>query len=398
MSEPSSAAELRACLIIPAYNHAPSLSRVLSTAGALSLPILVVNDGSRDETAAVLARYPRVMTVAWERNRGKGAALAAGLARAEALGFGLAVTLDANGKYDPRETDSLLAVAGTETLVVGNRAFGSEAPPGGRVARAWANFWLWIETGYDRLDATSGFRVYPVKAIRALRIRSRRYGWETEALARAAWGGVKLAGVPVSVSSTRPPSHRRPVRDFLLLTLLNIYLVLRRLLPLPYRRVVTPPPLVWPPTWREKLVFVWNHFLWLPGETPAEAAISVAFGVAVGLSPLWGLHTLLAVYLAQRFHLNKILVLAASGISIPPMIPLIVYLSLVQGRLLLTGKLVWTFKITEFTLSVAKTRMLEYVLGSLGLSLLFGLSAGLAAYGCLKLIARRKGRETPAGV
>ena len=163
-------------VVIPAYNEeggiAQIIERVLSTrprlsdAGVDDLELIVVDDGSRDETAAIIARYPRVRLIRHPVNRGYGAALKTGFSRARGnlLGF-----LDADGTYPPEHFPDLCRVALDEDadLVVGSRMSGaeSEMPLVRRVGNfIFAN--LVSLLGNHRVsDSSSGMRVIRREAL-----------------------------------------------------------------------------------------------------------------------------------------------------------------------------------------------------------------------------------------
>jgi glycosyltransferase involved in cell wall biosynthesis len=374
----------RLCLLIPTFNHSVFLPGVLTRAQALPWPVLVVDDGSTDETERVLEKFPEVTFVQLTPNRGKGVALAAGLARAAQLGFDLAVSLDADGQHDPADAPGLVqAVSGRlDTLAIGVRTQGQQdAPWRTRFGRAFSNFWIWIETGLRIADAQSGFRVYPVVLANRVRARSRRYGWETEMLVRLSWGGARVAEAPITVSyAAKPASHFRPVRDFFLNSCVNAFLVCRRLWPWPFLRLVPMEKIIWPAAWPARLRLVWERYLWLPGESPLQAALSLGFGAFMGIFPVWGFQMIFAAFIAQRLHLNTVLVLLAANISLPPVIPFIVYAALVLGRFLSQGQWSWALDWRHLTLAMAQAKAWEFILGSVVLAAVVGLTVGGASF------------------
>jgi glycosyltransferase involved in cell wall biosynthesis len=381
------AASPRVCLLIPSYNHAAFLPDVLRRARRLPWPVLVVDDGSTDETPRLLGGFPEVKAVRLGVNRGKGVALAAGLALAADQGFDLAVALDADGQHDPTEAPSLVAAAGgrLDTLVIGAREQGQTAAPlRTRFGRVFSNFWIWIETGLRVSDAQSGFRVYPVALTRRVRTRSRRYGWETEMLVRLAWGNVRVAEVPISISyAAKSASHFRPFRDFFLNSCVNAFLVCRRLWPWPFQQLIVAEKIVWPKSWPARLRLAWGRYLWLPGQSPWEAALSLGFGAFMGIFPVWGFQMIIAAFVAQRLHLNTALVLLASNISLPPLIPFIVYFALVLGRFLHHGQWVWSLDWRHLTLAAARAQAWDFFLGSVVLAAVAGLLVGASSLGLM---------------
>ena len=90
----------KVCVIIPTYNNAGTIAQVISDVTAYCQDVIVVNDGSTDETAVILQRLPMPITlVSYPQNRGKGHALVKGFRKAKELGFSHAITIDADGQH-----------------------------------------------------------------------------------------------------------------------------------------------------------------------------------------------------------------------------------------------------------------------------------------------------------
>jgi glycosyltransferase involved in cell wall biosynthesis len=204
--------------LIPAYGAAASVAGVVAGARGYLARVVVIDDGSADDTAA-RARAAGAEVLRHAENAGKGAALATGLRALAEAGVARALTLDADGQHLPSEIPVLLGAsdAAPQAIVVGVRR-----KTGHTIARL-NRFGNWIADRLLRLiagrplpDTQSGFRVYPVAETLALGVRGTRYDFETEVLLRAARRGVPLVGVPVDVHY--PPvaervSHFRPGMD-----------------------------------------------------------------------------------------------------------------------------------------------------------------------------------------
>src|SRR5687768_2246838 len=113
-------------VVAPTYDNARTLEAIVTKITQLGLHVFVVNDGSTDDTAAVLARLaemPRVSAITHACNRGKAAALLSGFAAAEAAGYTHAVTIDTDGQLDPEQIPTLLATSRREprAFVIGAR-------------------------------------------------------------------------------------------------------------------------------------------------------------------------------------------------------------------------------------------------------------------------------------
>lgn len=213
---------MKPAVIIPAYNHGPRLAAVIASAAKLKMPIFVVDDGSTDTTAEILAASPGIAAIRHEVNRGKGAALLTGFAAAHAAGCDTAITIDADGQHDPADAEKLLAAAGDRRpcLVVGRRRdmlASRNVPWTSRFGRHFSNFWVWAAGGPLIADSQSGLRLYPLPETGELGVRARRYQFEVEVLVKARRHGIDILEAPVSVVYQQGPervSHFRPWRDF----------------------------------------------------------------------------------------------------------------------------------------------------------------------------------------
>ncbi|OQX10389.1 MAG: glycosyl transferase [Desulfobulbaceae bacterium A2] len=214
---------MKAAVIIPVYNHGSRVAEVLRQALALGLPLIVVDDGSTDDTAARLTAFPGITLLRHPVNQGKGAALLTGMTAAWERGCDWALCLDADGQHRPGDAPALLVAAAGRgrSLVVGCRqgmADNANVPWTSRFGRGFSNFWVWSAGGPRVSDSQSGFRLYPLPETLHLGVQARRYQFEVEVLVRAARQGIPTIEVPVGVvyqARGERISHFRPWRDFL---------------------------------------------------------------------------------------------------------------------------------------------------------------------------------------
>lgn len=187
-------------------------------AAAVSSLVLVVDDGSEDETAAIAADAG-AQVLRHSSNRGKGAALLSGMRWLFDRGFTHAATMDGDGQHMASEIPLLLAVASREprALVIGVRRLESmHVAAINLFANRLANRWIERASGRSIPDTQSGFRIYPLCETLALGIRSGHFAFETEVLIRAARSGLPIRSVPVRVYYPNPAqrvSHYRKFRD-----------------------------------------------------------------------------------------------------------------------------------------------------------------------------------------
>jgi glycosyltransferase involved in cell wall biosynthesis len=206
-------------VLIPAYNAAASLPRVLDGLAA-HVPmedVLVVDDGSRDGTVEC-ARARGARLVQHPENRGKGAALATGLLHArDLLGWEWAVTLDADGQHSPEDLDGFLdARPGPATgILAGARERRDTAMPWHRrFSNASTTRLVSRLAGAAVFDAQCGFRAYRLE-LAGILPRSGRFEWESRALILAARAGWGIERVPVRTIYAGEGSHMRLVTDTL---------------------------------------------------------------------------------------------------------------------------------------------------------------------------------------
>ncbi len=205
-------------VLIPALNCAGSIAGVVTGARRWSETVLVVNDGSVDATAECAVQAGATV-VSHEHNRGKGAALRTGMQWLAQHGFHHVLTMDADGQHLSEEIPLLLeaCAAAPDALIIGARQIPPQATtPAKLFGNRFANRWVEIACGLRLPDTQSGFRVYPLRPVLALRVRANHFAFETEVLIRAARAGIPIRSVPVQVYY--PPvdervSHFEPFRD-----------------------------------------------------------------------------------------------------------------------------------------------------------------------------------------
>lgn len=213
--------------VIPALNAGKTIGTVV--AGALRhVPrVIVVDDGSTDDTAS-RAAAAGAEVIRHPVNRGKGAALATAfealLAERPSSGrdddatFAGAITLDADGQHDPEDIPRFAALFRRErpAITVGSRA-GQFAHMWGprRALNRFSSASLRFFAGADLPDSQSGFRLYDALFLRRFRLAGERYEAEMDALMQAARAGMRIASVPIrlTVADGRATSHYRPFRD-----------------------------------------------------------------------------------------------------------------------------------------------------------------------------------------
>lgn len=229
--------------VIPVYNHVALVERVIDGVRAYNCPIIVVNDGSTDDTAACLDKIQGITLLTHNTNQGKGAALLSGFEQAVKVAD-WAVTIDADGQHDPADAADLIQCARKNpgAIIIGKREGMKEqqAPWTSRFGRGFSNFWVLAAGGTWLSDSQTGFRVYPLPLSLDLGVTARRFQFEVEILTRALWHKVPVIEKSVRVKYKRDLpriSHFRPFVDFWRNAFTFTRLITMRILvPLPLRR------------------------------------------------------------------------------------------------------------------------------------------------------------------
>jgi glycosyltransferase involved in cell wall biosynthesis len=208
--------------LIPGYNEGPRIAAVVR--GALEhLPVIVVDDGSTDDTAA-RAREAGATVIEQRPNAGKGAALRAGFRRALDAGYDAALTLDADGQHDPAEIPAFLEAFAAEPppdLVIGRRNFRA-MPPIRRLSNTLGGAAFSWAVGRDIPDNQSGYRLIGRRILTAT-IDSDEGGFEfeVEMITTCIRIGGTIAWVPIRTIYAGAPSHIKPIdhlRSFVRIT------------------------------------------------------------------------------------------------------------------------------------------------------------------------------------
>jgi glycosyltransferase involved in cell wall biosynthesis len=219
------------CVIVPTYNNASVILPVLEQTLKYCKDLIVVNDGSTDNTAEILNKLiPKIQVLSYEKNKGKGYALAQAFSFARHKGYRYAITLDSDGQHFPDDIPSFLQAIDENpgAVIVGSRLLKQEhMPKENTFANRFSNFWFAVHTGKRLPDTQTGYRMYPIYRMDKMRLLTSRYETELEILVRLAWKNVPLIPLPVNVYYAPPGeriTHFRKGRDFLRISLLNTVL------------------------------------------------------------------------------------------------------------------------------------------------------------------------------
>jgi glycosyltransferase involved in cell wall biosynthesis len=386
-NSPEISNKLNVCIIVPTYNNEKTLAPVIAGLKAYPYPIIVVNDGSTDSTTKILSETEGIIVCSCPENQGKGFTLQTGFKKAVESGFDYALTIDSDGQHNPSDISVLLEKSAENPLaiIIGARNLQEKNMPGKNTfANKFANFWFLIETGEKLPDTQSGFRVYPLKQIVNRKYFTKHYDFELEVLVRSAWQGLPIIPVPIQVfyaPKAEQVSHFKPVKDFARISILNTFLVLIALFwvkPFAYVRNVN----------KKNIKTFFKEHVLASNYSNLRITLSVMLGIFLGIIPIWGYQMLAAYGLAHVFKLNKIIALVASNISIPPMLPLILYGSFVTGAWFL-GKSA-KIDLGHITFDTVKQDLIQYITGSFLLAIIAAISFGIITYLLLSIFRKKK--------
>lgn len=374
-------------VIVPTFNNEGTLGSIITGCKALPYDIIVVNDGSTDSTSDVLREFTDITVISFDVNKGKGAALIAGLRYAAGKGYSHAVTIDSDGQHMPEDILLLIdaSLKEPDVLWVGSRNLSASNMPGKNTfANRFSNFWFKIQTGIKMEDTQSGFRIYPLKPIENMKFISGRYELELELLVRYAWKTRCVRNIPVRViymPEGERVSHFRPFRDFFRISLLNtLFSLIAFLVYWPYRFF----------RWfsRENIRNFIRENITHSKESNLRIASAIGTGLFFGIIPIWGYQMALSLVAAHFFKLNKVLVLVFANISIPPMIPFILYGSFATGAYVMG--MPSTIIPDHLSLSVIGEGLSIYIIGAFVFAVLAGLAGFLLSFAILTVIRRKR--------
>lgn len=404
-------------VVAPTYNNSSTLLNIVDRIRVLNIPLIVVNDGSSDNTALLLTQWltdnpgANVRILTHTSNRGKAAALMTGFRAAGQWGYTHAATMDTDGQLDPEQLPQLLETARQSpgSLILGVRDDrAADYPKKSRWGRRLSNTAIRLECGHRIHDSQCGLRLYPLKLVLGIPCRAGRFGYETEIITRAVWAGWSIVEFPANcryLQGDQRVTHFKAGRDTVRHLWLHTRMLALAMWPWPHRSAC--------PGNADSNISVpssgWRRFVnWVNPKEVFQAArrhpeertmlaIAVAIGVFISNLPTYGTHTLLSLYLSRRWHLHPLAVVFGSHFSTPPVGPALVVADVELGHFLLTEKLLHA---GDFSLSgipvmtlVGRT-LVELILGSLLLGTILAIAAFVIIYFVFRLMSLKTPRET----
>ena len=377
--------ELQCAVIIPTYNNAGTIAQVIADVKRYASDVIVVNDGSTDNTSDILLDIKDIRVIDYPDNKGKGYALKLGLKRAYEWGYRYAITIDSDGQHYADDIPVFInrIEQFPDSLLIGARNLTADNMPSKNTfANKFSNFWYKVETGQTLVDTQSGYRLYPLHKIQGIRFITRRYEFEVEVIVRAAWRGINVENVPIKVyyaPTEERVSHFRPLQDFTRISILNTILVLYALL------FYYPWKFLHSLTWNNIKSFFDKQIIYST-DSNIQMAAAMGWGIFCGIIPIWGYQMVFAGITAHLLKLNKIVSVVFSNISIPPMIPFILYGSMTIGAWLLNMENI--FSVNTISFESIGLSLWQYILGSFVLAILAGFTVFIISFILMTLFKR----------
>ena len=378
-------------VVIPTYNNATTLQSVIDSVFLYAKNVLVVNDGATDATNQILKIYEsKIVVIDNVVNKGKGFSIRKAMNYAQENGYSYMITLDSDGQHFAEDIPSFIKEIADngDALIVGSRDMGSDNVPGkSSFGHKFSNFWYWAETGEKLADTQSGYRLYPVELMKNINFFTNRFEFEVEVLIRSNWNDIVVKTIPINIfyaEGDKRITHFRPSVDFTRISILNTVLFSIAMLYIHPRNLYR--------YFRENsFISIIKNVFSKDNETPNKVASAMGLGVFMGIIPIWGFQMLVAGSLAHIFKLNKTLVILVANISIPPMIPILIYLSYQTGFFIYNGSFDSIDNITNVITQLSDNGMLNsfkvlgegflfYIGGSIVFAILSGILFWLATH------------------
>jgi UDP-N-acetylglucosamine---dolichyl-phosphate N-acetylglucosaminyltransferase len=193
-------------IVIPAYNEETIIQDVINEIKENGCNnIIVVDDGSKDQTFEKAKKIGGITVLKHKINRGKGAATKTGIEAAKLLGADIVVTMDGDGQHDPKDIKNLInpIINKDFDVVLGSRLKNPEGMPFYKKVHNWiANIITWYLFGLWVTDSQSGFRAYSRKAVDLINTKADRYDYDSEVIREIYLYKLRFKEIPIKVKYT----------------------------------------------------------------------------------------------------------------------------------------------------------------------------------------------------
>jgi len=364
-------------IVIPLYNQASMVRKVVTKSMLYCPNILVIDDGSSDAGISMV-RDLGIGLISYAKNKGKGHAIILGAQYAKNGNWTHILTIDADGQHYPADIEKLLKAAkeNPNDIIIGNRDFsGASIPKLSKFGRKFSGFWARVQTGKKIIDIQSGFRVYPMSVFNKFKLFSNRFDFEVEIIIKAIWAGFCVREIPVSVyypKKSERVSHFKIVQDNARLAVLNTYLTIRSMIPIPHIKYVKN---------NDGVIVSLNPYRVVVEQlknknNPFLLGVSAAWGSFWGALALPGIRNFILFVGVGWFNLNRAVAFSVDKLAMPPFIP---FICIEVGYYIRHGEFLtqisWQIIGRQFL-----QRLWEWILGSLIVAPIFALLIGFIVF------------------
>jgi glycosyltransferase involved in cell wall biosynthesis len=209
-------------IMIPAYNEEKYIEGVIKDCSSYGLDILVIDDGSTDNTASIVNSMAAtigdmLILIKHPQNQGKGQALITGFDYVVKNGYKGVITLDADGQHDTREIPDFLELVKNEDpdVIIGDRLGNTKGMPFIRLATNVFTSWIIARIAGKKVsDVQSGYRYLKAQALKKIKLKTKNFDTEPEIILRAGWHDMKIINVPIkTIYHEEFTSYVNPVKD-----------------------------------------------------------------------------------------------------------------------------------------------------------------------------------------
>ena len=175
-------------VVIPTYNNPKTINAVVNDVLKYNFNIIIIDDGSDISVNSLVSNNKSIHIVRHSLNMGKGQAILSGAKKAKLLGYKYFISMDGDGQHLASQLEKLIyCINADDQIIIGSRNFDIDnIPKKSKIGRAFHNFFIKLNTGYDINDSLTGFRLYPTSILN-LNLKCTRFDFEVEVLVKHYW-------------------------------------------------------------------------------------------------------------------------------------------------------------------------------------------------------------------
>ncbi len=206
---------IKICVLIPSYNEARTIGRIVKDLRAKGLIVYVVDDGSTDETSSI-SLSNGALIIRHEKNMGKGASLRDGFSRIVSEGYDAVLVMDGDDQHEVSSVSEFISTmeATGADIVIGNRMNDTSRMPFVRIVTNRFMSYLISRIARHRVpDTQCGFRLIKTDVLKKIELRSSNFETESEFIIKAARSGFRIESIPIKALYRDEKSKINPIID-----------------------------------------------------------------------------------------------------------------------------------------------------------------------------------------